>query len=244
MSDSLLLEAKGLTKRFGGLVAVSEVDFALGQGQIVGLIGPNGAGKSTVFNTLSGFYRADGGSVVFKGRDITRRKPYEICREGIARTFQIPRPFSDLPVIDNVTAAALYGRGSTSGIVAARKRGLETLAFVGLARKRDALARSLPLMDRKRLELARALATQPELLLLDEVFAGLTEAEAEEAIALIRNIRRELGITVFMIEHVMKTVMATCENIIVMHYGKKIAEGRPGEVAHNPAVIAAYLGQG
>lgn len=243
VSQRLILRGEKLCKRFGGLLAVSEFDFAVEKGQIVGLIGPNGAGKSTLFNLVTGFYRADSGRLIFKDRDITNRRPHEITREGIARTFQIPRPFMGFSAIDNVMAAVLYGRGNASKVDSARERALEALEFVGLVPKRDVLARSLVLMDRRRLELARALALEPQLLLLDEVFAGLNQTEIGDAIQLIYKIREALGITIVMVEHVMKMVMATSDKIIVMNYGVKIAEGKPEEVARNSAVIDAYLGQ-
>jgi branched-chain amino acid transport system ATP-binding protein len=238
-----MLEGKGVTKKFGGLVAVSSFDFSVEQGQIVGLIGPNGSGKTTLFNVITGFYPADGGRVVFKGREITRDKPYQIAKLGIARTFQIVRPLLSLSVLDNVAIAVLYGRENMSSMAKGRMRALEILKFVGLESKKNIMAYQLVAAERKRLELARALAIKPEFLLLDETFSGLSDMEIQEAIKLIYRIRDDLGITIFLIEHVMKAVMGTCEKIMVIHYGVKLAEGRPEEVSKNPSVIQAYLGK-
>jgi branched-chain amino acid transport system ATP-binding protein len=238
-----MLEGKGVTKKFGGLVAVSDFDFSVEQGQIVGLIGPNGSGKTTLFNVITGFYPADGGRIVFKGREITRDKPYQIAKMGIARTFQIVRPLLSLSVLDNVAIAVLYGRENMRSMAKGRTRALEILKFVGLGSKSNMLARQLVAAERKRLELARALAIKPEFLLLDETFSGLSDMEIQEAIKLIYRIRDDLGITIFLIEHVMKAVMGTCEKIMVIHYGVKLAEGRPEEVSKNPSVIQAYLGK-
>jgi branched-chain amino acid transport system ATP-binding protein len=238
-----MLEGKGVTKQFGGLVAVSDFDFSVEQGQIVGLIGPNGSGKTTLFNVITGFYPADGGRIVFKGREITRDKPYQIAKMGIARTFQIVRPLLSLSVLDNVAIAVLYGRENMRSMAKGRTRALEILKFVGLGSKSNILARQLVAAERKRLELARALAIKPEFLLLDETFSGLNDTEIQEAIKLIYRIRDDLGISIFLIEHVMKAVMGTCEKIMVIHYGVKLAEGRPEEVSKNPSVIQAYLGK-
>jgi branched-chain amino acid transport system ATP-binding protein len=238
-----MLEGKGVTKKFGGLVAVSDFDFSVEQGQIVGLIGPNGSGKTTLFNVITGFCPADGGRIVFKGREITRDKPYQIAKMGIARTFQIVRPLLSLSVLDNVAIAVLYGRENMRSMAKGRTRALEILKFVGLGSKSNILARQLVAAERKRLELARALAIKPEFLLLDETFSGLNDTEIQEAIKLIYRIRDDLGISIFLIEHVMKAVMGTCEKIMVIHYGVKLAEGRPEEVSKNPSVIQAYLGK-
>lgn len=238
-----MLEGTGVTKKFGGLVAVSDFDFSVEQGQIVGLIGPNGSGKTTLFNVITGFYPADGGRIFFKGREITRDKPYQIAKLGIGRTFQIVRPLLSLSVLDNVAIAVLYGRENMSGMAKGRTRALEILKFVGLESKRNFPAHHLATVERKRLELARALAIKPEFLLLDETFSGLSDMEIQEAIKLIYRIRDDLEITIFLIEHVMKAVMGTCEKIMVIHYGVKLAEGRPEEVSKNPSVIQAYLGK-
>jgi branched-chain amino acid transport system ATP-binding protein len=238
-----MLEGIGVVRRFGGLTAVNQFDFRVEKGRIVGLIGPNGSGKSTLFNVITGFYPADAGRIVFQGEEITRRKTHEIARLGIGRTFQLVRPLLGMTVLENVATAVLYGRDQEGSMAKARGRALELLRFLRLDEKRDLPASGLVAAERKRLEIARALAIRPSLILLDETFSGLSETEVRESIGLIFKIRNELGITVFLIEHVMKAVMETCEKIIVMHYGVKLAEGSPEEVSRNQAVIDAYLGQ-
>jgi branched-chain amino acid transport system ATP-binding protein len=238
-----MLEGVKVSRRFGGLSALTNLDFTVDRGQIVGLIGPNGSGKTTLFNVITGFYPADTGNVRFKGKEITRCKPYEIARLGIARTFQIVRPLLGLSVLDNITTAVLYGRENIGSMAKGRARASELLEFVRLDEKKDVLAQRLVAAERKRLELARALALKPEFLLLDEVFSGLNDTEIQDAIKLIFRIRNELGVTIFLIEHVMKAVMGTCEKIIVIHYGVKLAEGKPEEVSRDSAVIEAYLGK-
>ena len=236
---SPLLEVEGLAKRFGGLQAVRDLSFRVDEGEIVALIGPNGAGKTTVFGLLSGFLRPDAGEVRLRGRSIVGLPPHRINALGLARTFQIVRPFPRLTVLRNVTVGALARHPDPDE---AERHAAAILEQVGLAAKRDQPAAGLTLAERKRLELARALATEPALLLLDEVMAGLTATETERLVALVRDIHAR-GVSILLIEHVMRAVMSLSGRIIVLNYGERIAEGRPEEVAADPRVIQAYLGE-
>ena len=238
-----ILEAEGLNKHFGGLSATADVDFHVEQGEIVGLIGPNGAGKTTVFNLVSGAIVPDSGSMRFKGAQISGVKPHLIARKGIARTFQSVKIFSRMSVFDNVQLGYLFGRTQQTGISGeSRRKTAEILDFVELSGVKEARAGDLVLGQQKRLEVARALASEPELLLLDEVMAGLTPTEVAQSMELVKRIR-DRGVTIFMIEHVMKAIMAICDRIIVLHHGEKIAEGTPAEIASNQTVIEVYLGE-
>ncbi len=237
-----ILEGEGVTKYFGGLAAVSNVDFRVEQGKIVGLIGPNGAGKTTLFNLISGALVPKPGVIRFKGAKITGLKPHKICRMGVARTFQEVKVFANMPVMDNVLLGSLFGTRAGMPAADAAREATELLEFVGLSAVRANPAKDLTLANQKRIEVARALATKPELLLLDELMAGLNPTETAEAMELVTKIR-DRGITVFMIEHVMKAIMSVCDQIMVFHHGEKIAEGTPQEIATSKKVIEVYLGE-
>jgi len=234
-----ILEVRGVSKRFGGLVAVSDVSFSIAEGEILGLIGPNGAGKTTLFNVVNGVYKADQGTITFAGKDITHCSPDQVVHLGLARTHQIVKPLNDLTVLDNVTVGACFGREYLD-MAAARKVASEVLQQVGLERT-DMMARSLTIAGKKRLEIARALAAKPTLLLLDEVLAGLNPTEVAMMIELVRKIR-DSGISVLMIEHLMQAIMSLSDRIVVLNLGRKLAEGRPDEVVHNSDVVECYLG--
>jgi branched-chain amino acid transport system ATP-binding protein len=238
-----ILEGQGVTKYFGGLAALKDVDFTLEAGEILGVIGPNGAGKTTLINCISGVYRLDAGRLRFKGQDICDCSQDERCKRGIARTFQIVRPFLNLTAVENVMIGVLYGRGGSEDLNDAHREALHFLELVGLKGQRDVPAKNLTAHKRKMLELARALATDPSILLMDEVAAGLNPSEVLEAMQMVRKIHHDLDISILWIEHVMKAIMGVAERIIVLNYGEKIAEGKPDEIANDPRVIKAYLGE-
>lgn len=235
---SAILEIKQLNKKFGGLTVTKDLTMSVQKGQIFGVIGPNGAGKSTLFNQISGYIKPDSGTILFNGKDITNKKSHALCLDGIGRTFQIVKPFGSKSVLYNVAVGAFARTNSRKEAFAIAERVIDQ---VGLTSKKETLGKNLTIVDRKRLEIAKALATQPTLLLLDEVLAGLTPSEVDEAIDLVRSIR-DSGVTIVMIEHVMRAVMALCEQVLVINYGEEIAVGTPEEVTKDPQVIAAYLG--
>jgi len=232
-------EVKNLIKYFGGLAAVNDVTFGVEKGEIFGLIGPNGSGKTTIFNMISNYFSPTSGTIHFNGTDITGLKTYKICKLGIGRTFQVVKPLGRMTVEDNVIAAA-FSRVKTKHH--AREIAAETMEFCELAHRKDVLAKSLPIGERKRLEITRAMATQPQLLLLDETAAGLNPSELDAAIALIKKIR-DKGVTIIIVEHIMKVIMTISDRIHAINFGQTITQGTPKEVADHPAVIEAYLGE-
>jgi branched-chain amino acid transport system ATP-binding protein len=232
-------EVRDLVKHFGGLAAVSNVSFKVQRGEILGLIGPNGSGKTTLFNLISNYHRPTSGTIHFRGRDITGLKTHKISKLGIGRTFQVVKPLGRLSVLDNVMAAA-FAKAKTKA--EARDVALETLGFCGFMHRKDVLAKTLPIGERKRLEIARVMATQPALLLLDETAAGLNPVELKAAIDLVGKIR-DKGVSIIIVEHVMKVIMTVSDRIHAISFGETIAEGAPYEVANHPAVIEAYLGK-
>jgi len=235
----MILKVRGVSKSFGGLVAIKNVDLEVKEKEVLAIIGPNGAGKTTLFNLITGFLKPDKGTIIFDGEDITGLKPHEICRRGIARTFQLVKPFPTMTVMENTMIGALL---RTKTKAEAEELALRTLEWVQLLDKKDVQARSLTEVDRKRMELARALATRPKLILLDELMSGLNPVEMQEMENLVRDIKAK-GITPVVVEHVMKAVMAISDRIIVLNEGMKIAEGTPTDIANNEKVIEVYLGK-
>lgn len=235
-----LIEVRNVSKQFGGLAALTDVSFVLNKGEILGLIGPNGAGKTTMFNVINGFYPPTKGDVFLKGERVSNLKPHVLCKLGVARTFQIVKPLQRMSTLDNVIASAFIRSKSKAQ---AEEIAVEVLKFTNLYDDRNLISKGLPLGKRKRLEIARALATQPEIILLDESFAGLNPTEINEQIEIVNKIRTERGITILIIEHHMKVIMSISDRIVVLTYGQKIAEGTPSEIGHNPLVIEAYLGE-
>jgi branched-chain amino acid transport system ATP-binding protein len=237
--EAPILSVVGINKHFGGIIAIKGLSFDVQAGEVIGLMGPNGAGKTTLLNVIAGEYKPDSGTIMFKGNNITGLPSHKMCHHGIARTYQIPQPFGKLTVLQNIAVAAIFGRGYTKS--AAEQEAVQVLDLVGLSEKKDRLAGNLEEISLKRLELARSLATHPTLLMIDELAAGLTETEISPVLDLLKKING-LGITMILIEHVMKVMVKAVDRIIVMDEGAKIAEGKPKEVMENRKVIEAYFG--
>lgn len=234
-----LLEVRGLTKQFGGLMANNDVTLTVDEGEIVGLIGPNGAGKTTLFNCITGYYKPTSGSVRFQGKEITGWPPDRVCKTGVARTFQIVRVLKEMTVLENVMVGAFLRHGQTKE---ARRKAQEILEFTGLAPRREQLARNLTIANKKRLELARALATEPKLLFLDEAMAGLNPSETNDAVDMVRKLSQQ-NVTIVLVEHVMKVIMPLAHRVVVLDSGQLIADDKPERIATNERVIEAYLGE-
>ena len=240
---SEILRVNGVSKHFGGLMAVNDVSFSINQGETLGLMGPNGAGKTTLVNLITGKYLTDSGDIQFMGHDITRMAPYKRCKLGICRTYQIPRPFPELTALMSVAVSALYGKDRVNqSLDDAATEATHYLEFCGLFSRRNVLGKDLTLFEARGLELARALATTPKLIFVDEVMAGLNPSEAMKAVRLLERAKEEFGVTILWIEHVMAALMQAAQRVVVLHYGKKIAEGPPQEIANDPYVIECYLG--
>jgi branched-chain amino acid transport system ATP-binding protein len=238
----LILEVENVSKSFGGLSAVSNVSMTVDEGIIFGLIGPNGSGKTTLFNLVTGFLKPDGGKIRFQGKDVTGTAPQQICKTGIARTFQLTKPFSSMTVMENVMVARLYGNQPAKGLKQAEAESEELLALTGLLNKQQMRSGALGMVDRRRVEMARALAAKPKLLFLDEVMAGLNLREIEEFMRLLKDLKKS-GMTLMVVEHVMKALLGISDRVMVLNAGQKIAEGTPKEIIRNRQVIEAYLGE-
>ncbi|MDG6995535.1 MAG: ABC transporter ATP-binding protein [Nitrososphaerota archaeon] len=245
MSDRTrpLLEVDRISKSFKGLLAVKDLSFSLNECEILGLIGPNGAGKTTAFNLIAGIYKPDDGEIRLAGESVSGKRPHQISRMGISRTFQIVKPFSRMTVLENVLAGSLFGREHVFSIRSSRSSALDALDYVGLDGKEESLAGELTLAEQRKLELARAIAAKPKLLMLDEIMAGLNQTEIAETLALLKRLNKESRVSLLVIEHVMAAIMQLCERVVVMDHGEKLAEGTPSEVVNNLQVVEAYMGR-